>query len=274
MATPSLDERLYKEYMDFFVKSERERRWHVIDDIPWDKLNKDISEEAALCAETFLRVEMFLPDYIAGGLNAVRPYFGSLWFQANWGYEESKHSLVLMEYLMRSGKRTPEQIFDLQQKTFAQKWLAPFKTARQMTIYGALQEMATFFIYCRQREVAKEKEKDLCLWQIYDLIGRDEIAHTRFYQSVVKVLLDEDREGTLTDLAIVARDFRMPAEDLIEDYEQRIAVMRETGAIDRNMFLQKVYFPVLKFLGVSRVEMARALRSNKQTIGEAAPTQV
>lgn len=262
-----LEERLYKEYVDFFAKAERERRWHPFDDIPWDKLNKEVSEASALCAETFMRVEMFLPDYIAGGLNAVRPYFGQLWFQANWGYEESKHSLALMEYLMRSGRRTQEQMFDIQRRTFQKRWVAPFETARQMTIYGTFQEMATFFIYCRQREVAKERENDECLWKIYDYIGRDEIAHTRFYQGVVKVLLEEDREGTLRDLALVARGFHMPAEDLIEDYEDRITVMRELGAIDRNSFLQKVYFPVLKFLGVSRVEMARAARQMRDADG-------
>lgn len=259
----ALEEKLYKEYWDFFTKSERERRWHVEDDIPWNKISTEISDEAALCAETFLRVEMYLPDYVAGGLNAVRPYFGNMWFQANWGYEESKHSLVLMEYLMRSKKRTPEQMFDLRAKTFANRWTAPFSTARQMTIYGCFQEMATFFIYCRQREVAKEREKDQCLWQIYDFIGRDEIAHTRFYQGVVKVLLEEDRVGTLRDISYVARNFRMPAEDLIEDYESRITVMRETGSIDRNMFLQKVYFPVLKQLGVTRAELTVVSRNDR-----------
>ncbi|MCC6808756.1 MAG: acyl-ACP desaturase [Deltaproteobacteria bacterium] len=203
----------------------------------------------------------YLPDYIGGGLNAVRPYFGTMWFQSNWGYEESKHSLVLMEYLMRSKKRTPEQMFDLQQKTFAKRWTTPFQSCRQMTIYGCFQEMATFFIYCRQREVAKERENDHCLWQIYDFIGRDEIAHTRFYQGVVKVLLGEDRDGTIKDIAHVAKNFRMPGEDLIEDYDSRINVMREMGDIDRNMFLQKVYFPVLKQLGVTRAELVRVSRA-------------
>src|SRR5258706_13940093 len=60
---------MYQEYTTFFQKSERERRWNPFDDIPWDKINKSASEELALCAETFCGVEMYLPDYVAGGIN-------------------------------------------------------------------------------------------------------------------------------------------------------------------------------------------------------------
>ena len=73
--------------------------------------------------------------------------------------------------------------------------------------------------------------------------------------------LGEDRDGTLKDIAHVAKNFRMPGEDLIEDYDSRINVMREMGDIDRNMFLQKVYFPVLKQLGVTRAELLRVSRA-------------
>ncbi len=48
-----LEEKLYKEYLSSFEKAERERRWSVFDDIPWERVNKDASEELALCAETF-----------------------------------------------------------------------------------------------------------------------------------------------------------------------------------------------------------------------------
>ncbi len=147
----ALEDRLYGLYMEFFEKAERERRWNVFNDIPWDDVNPEASDHLALCAETFASVEMFLPDYVAGGINSVRDYFGRAWFQANWGYEESKHSLALAEYLQRSGKRTREQWFDLQKQIFSQEWKAPFKTARQMTCYGMIQEQATFVIYCKHR---------------------------------------------------------------------------------------------------------------------------
>jgi acyl-[acyl-carrier-protein] desaturase len=253
-----LEEKLYKEYMTFFEKAERERRWNVFEDIPWNRINKDASDELALCAETFSSVEMYLPDYVAGGINVVRKHFGQAWFQANWAYEESKHALSLNEYLMRSGKRTPEQIFDLQNQIFAKEWNLPFNTPRQMTFYGCVQEMATFVIYVKHRERAAA-ENDECLRTIYDFIARDEIAHCRFYQGVIKLLLDEDRPGTLSDMAHVFANFQMPGVGIVPEYDSRILKMREAG-IDRNVFIQKVYLPILKYLGVSRHEMLASQR--------------
>jgi acyl-[acyl-carrier-protein] desaturase len=251
-----LEERLYREYLTFFEKAEKERRWNVFNDIPWERVNKDASEDLALCAETFCSVEMYLPDYVAGGINVVRKYFGQAWFQANWGYEESKHSLALTHWLIKSGKRTEEQMFDLQNQIFDKEWKLPFSTARQMTFYGCVQEMATFIIYLKHRERAA-KEGDEALRQIYDLVARDEIAHCRFYQSVTKVLLEEDREGTLRDMAHVFANFKMPGVGIVPDYDDRILKMREAG-IDRTVFIQKVYLPILKYLDVSRHDMLKA----------------
>jgi acyl-[acyl-carrier-protein] desaturase len=265
----TLEEKLYRNYMEFFEKAERERRWSVFDDIPWDQINEGASDELALCAETFASVEMYLPDYVAGGINIVREYFGQAWFQANWGYEESKHSLALGEYLVRSGKRSRQQWFDLQREIFKKQWKLPFQTARQMTCYGTVQEMATFVIYCKHRELAKN-EGDEALRTIYDLIARDEVAHTRFYQGVLRVLMEEDRAGTLADLAHVFANFRMPGVDLVPDYDQRILKMREAG-IDRNVFIRKVYLPILKYLGISRHEMLGAQRAALERRGSGAP---
>jgi hypothetical protein len=61
-----LDQRLFQEYNQFFEKAERERRWNVYTDIPWTQVNREATEDLALCAETFCSVEMYLPDYVAG----------------------------------------------------------------------------------------------------------------------------------------------------------------------------------------------------------------
>jgi acyl-[acyl-carrier-protein] desaturase len=249
--------RLYQMYATFFDKAERERRWNPYEDIPWHKVNPEISDELALCAETFLCVEAYLPDYVAKGLNVVRPSFGQLWFSANWGYEESKHTIALLEYLMRSGKRTEEQIWDLQARLHQNEWELPFTTSRQMTIYGCFQEQATFVIYCRQ-EAAAEREGCEALKTIYRFNARDEVAHARFYMEVVKVLLEEDRDGTLADIAHVAKNFQMPGVNIVPDYDARIAVMREESLVTRDVFLQKVFFPVLKLLNVTRQDLVTA----------------
>ncbi len=246
-------ERLYRSYVDFFDRAERERRWNPLRDIPWERIDRAASEELATIAETFCCVESYLPDYVSQGINLVRRSFGQAWFSANWAYEESKHSIVLMEYLLRSGKRTEEQVFDLQSRLKARTWQLPFDTPRRMTIYGCVQEMATFIIYMRQAERAK-REGEGALQAIFRIVGRDEMEHARFYMDVVRVLLEEDRTGTVADLSHVFRHFAMPGVGIVPDYDARIEVMRKAG-VDRSLFLQKVYFPVLKALGVSRDEI-------------------
>ncbi len=208
---------------------------------------------------------MYLPDYVAGGINVVRKSFGQAWFQANWAYEESKHALALTEYLLRSGKRTDEQMVDFQNRIFEKVWKRPFDTPREMTLYGIIQEMATFVIYIKQRDRAASEQCE-ALHKIYDLIARDEIAHCRFYQNVVKVLLEEDREGTLADFAHVFANFEMPGVTLVPNYDDRVEIMRQAG-IDRAVFLQKVYFPILKYLGITRHEMMWAAKKARERQG-------
>jgi len=255
--------RLYSMYRTFFDKAEQERRWNPLRDVPYDKINKDAPEQLVMVAETFCCVESYLPDYVAKGINVVRPYFGQAWFSANWAYEESKHSVALLEYLLQSGRRTPEYMFDLQSRLMTVEWKLPFDTSRQMTIYGCFQEMATFVIYVKQEQRAKELG-DECLATIFRLNARDEIAHCRFYEDVVKVLLEEDRLGTLRDIGLVAKHFQMPGVGIVPDYEERVKVMREEGKVDRAVFLQKVFFPVLKYLEVTRQELQDAVWSEKE----------
>jgi acyl-[acyl-carrier-protein] desaturase len=158
-------------------------------------------------------------------------------------------------------------MFDLQAKLMETKWEMPFSTARQMTIYGCFQEMATFVIYVKQ-ELGAKQYGDECLAAIFRLNARDEIAHCRFYEDVVKVLLEEDRPGTLRDIAHVAKNFQMPGVGIVPDYDERIKVMREEGKVDRSVFLQKVFFPVLKYLDVTRQELQEASSRERAALNE------
>jgi len=263
-ASMALHEKVYREYMTFFEKSERTRRWNVFNDVPWDKLESCPRDpDLALCAETFCGVEMYLPDYVSQGINVVRDFFGTAWFQASWAYEESKHSLALREYLLRSGQRTLAQTFEFEQAIMSRTWKKPFTTSRQMTLYGAIQEMTTFVIYIKQEKLAREKGDEL-LASIYALIARDEIAHCRFYEKVAGLLLEDDPAGTKHDLAYVFRHFTMPAYDLVPSYDERIRVMRTAG-IDRGVFIKDVWLTMLKRLGLDRHDLP-VLRTTDPTI--------
>jgi acyl-[acyl-carrier-protein] desaturase len=257
-ATAAFRESVYREYMDFFAMAERNRRWNVFEDVPWDALDpSSFDSDAALCAETFIGVESYLPDYVSSGINVVREMFGQAWFSANWGYEESKHAFSLREYLVRSGQRTAAEMFEFEQAINAKRWTLPFATARQMTFYGTVQEQATFMMYKHQQQLARERG-DVVLEKIYGFIAKDEAAHSDFYRKVIQLELEDDREGTIRDMAFVFANFEMPGKDLVPDYDARTEVMRATGGVDRGIFLKEVWFPTLKKLGVTREEVTKA----------------
>ncbi|HUJ60168.1 MAG TPA: acyl-ACP desaturase [Kofleriaceae bacterium] len=252
--SPTSAERIYREYMSFFEKAEKHRRWSVFDDIPWDKLDGCPRDPLlARCAETFCGVEMYLPDYVAQGINQFRECFGRAWFLANWGYEESKHALALREYLRRSGQRTDEQIAAFEREILGKQWKKPFGTARQITLYGIIQELTTYVFYKKHKALAQSRGDEV-LAAIYGLVARDEIAHFGFYASATRVLLEEDRDGTKRDLAHVFRNFTMPAYDLVPEYDDRVQMMRQAG-MDHRAFIAEVWLPALKAVGVNRAEL-------------------
>ncbi len=79
-------------------------------DIPWELAKPDTSDEVATMVEGYFAVESYLPDYAAKTMEIVRRSRGRAWFQANWGYEESKHAMAWETWLVTAGKRTSAQM--------------------------------------------------------------------------------------------------------------------------------------------------------------------
>src|SRR5260370_11902668 len=98
-----------------------------------------------------------------------------------------------------------------------------------MSCYGALQEAATYLAYRAQKDRA-ELEDDKPLAAIFFLLSRDEAAHAGFYREMIALEMEEDRPGTLRDLAYVIANFKMPADGLIPNYlaNLKIAAARTT----------------------------------------------
>src|SRR5689334_6171840 len=141
MLSRALKEKFHREYLTFFENAERSRRWNPFQDLDWEAARGEPhDEELALCAETFCGVELYLPDYVEGHLSLFRDNFARAWFAANWGYEESKHSLTLWRYLVESGQRSEAQMQAFAERILSLRWEKPFPTGRQMTVYGAVQE--------------------------------------------------------------------------------------------------------------------------------------
>jgi acyl-[acyl-carrier-protein] desaturase len=264
---PRLRAVMYKFYREFFDLAERRRRWSVADDIPWDQTNKNLNPVIADVVEAFCAVEMFLPDYISKALPLIRSNVGWAWVHANWGYEESKHSIALHDWLLKSGQRTDEQMCDLEDKLFRHEWNLPTDTAHGMLIYAMVQELATWLHYRNLRARLTECGEDPALNKVLQLIARDEMAHHAFYKQVVQTFLEIDREATLQELARVLNDFAMPATHMIPDGAQRKAAIRSLRIFDEEIFYRDVYVPILAQLGVERKEL-RGRRGHKKSVPE------
>jgi len=139
----TIENRFYDLYLEYFHKAEAHRRWNLQKDIPWELVSKTPDPAIATVVRAFMAVEMYLPDYTAKILHLVRASRGRAWFQANWGYEESKHSLALETWLLESGSMKKEELFVFQEEILAREWKLPYDAPLEMMLYTTLQEFAT-----------------------------------------------------------------------------------------------------------------------------------
>jgi acyl-[acyl-carrier-protein] desaturase len=261
---PDLRAGLYRLYREFFALAERKRRWSLEDDIPWDQVNRNLNPAIADVVESFCAVELYLPDYISKAMPLARVNRGWAWFHANWGYEESKHSLALGDWLLKSGARSDEQMADLEGQVSATEYELPQDNGAAMLIYAMVQELATFIHYRNLRRKVDE-EGDPALSHLLGLIGVDERAHHAFYRKVVQLFLKLDRKETLEQLARVMLNFSMPAVYLLADSRRRVAEVRELGIFSEEVFFTEVYQPILAILGLSHRDLRGPKGSRKST---------
>ena len=255
--SPETRTKIYAAYRSYFDLAERKRRWNVRDDIPWDRCNSAIDPVIADVVQTFCMVELYLPDYVAKQLPPVRANRGRAWMLANWGYEESKHSMALEDWLVRSGHRTEKQMEQIADGVLANEWQVHYGTPRAAVIYTMFQELATQLHYRNLRKVAGGK--DPALDKVLELVGTDEAAHAHFFRTLVGIYLEDDREPTLAAFRHVVNTFRMPADGMLADGRRRAEAVRSLGIFSEHVFFDEVYQPLMHRLGLTRAD----LRSKK-----------
>lgn len=250
---PVLNKEIWKIYREFFDLAERRRRWSMERDIPWDQCNPNTSRAIADVVESFCAVELFLPDYVGKALPMARTARGRAWFLANWGYEESKHSLVLHEWLVRSGHRTEEQLEEVANWAVVGEWELPTDNVRAMTCYTMCQELATWLHYRNLRNIVGNT--DPALNKVLALISVDERAHYDFYLKVMRLHLEDDRAATLEALRRVLNGFAMPATHLLADSARRQAAVRSLNIFNEALFYSDVLVPIMDALGIELAEL-------------------
>jgi acyl-[acyl-carrier-protein] desaturase len=258
-----LEAALWQLYRDFFDKAEKKRRWSIRDDIPWDQCNPRLDPAVADVVESFCAVELFLPDYTSRILPVVRNSRGRTWFYANWGYEESKHSLVLGDWLLRSGQRSDEQMADLEKNVFRFEWNLPHDNHLGMLVYAMVQELATWLNYRNLCRRAEERGGDPALERLLELIAIDERAHHAFFLNCLQLYLKHDRQAVLEQLRRVMNNFAMPAIADLVDGRRRVAAVKQLAIFDEDIYYRQIYLPILAALGVERAELRNQLPNRK-----------
>ena len=253
---PGLEKAFFEKYKEFFDHAEEKRRWNLQQDIPWAEVKRggEVGEDLVSIVESFWAVEMYIPDYNAKLVSMFRKHRGFSWFQLNWGYEESKHSRAIEEWLLRSGHRTEKQIEEFTDRLFQKEWNPPFDNPRRMFIYTTIQELATQVNYLGLKKLCAEA-KDAALDKVLLLVAADEGNHHRFFSDVVKIFMDADRAGTLEDLAYVFQKFEMPAHHIIPNWQKYGELIERSGIYNGRVFVRRVLFPILERLGVTREEL-------------------
>lgn len=265
-APPEIERELWLLYRDFFDKAERKRRWHVRDDVPWNECNPNLDPAVTDVLETFCCVELYLPDYTSKILPVVRPSKGRTWFYANWGYEESKHSLAMGDYLLQSKSRTDEQMADVEKMVFEKEWNLPFGEHLGMLAYAMVQEHATLVNYKNLRIRVRERGGDPALDALLGYVIIDEAAHHDFFKRCFELFLELDRDSAVLALRRVLNEFRMPAiHDLLDQSATRMNRVRELEIFSEEIFVRDVYYHLLNGLGVSRAELKHGRKLKKST---------
>ena len=270
-AESDLEPVLWRLYRRFFDQAERRRRWSIEKDIPWMQCNSNLDPVIADVVESFCAVELYLPDYLVHAMPWPRPSRASTWFYANWGYEESKHSLALHDWLLKSGLRSEERMADLEGEIFRHPWQLPHDNVVAMLAYAMVQERATALNYRNLRRRTQERGGDPALEKLLMLLAVDEQTHHNFFLSSVRLYLQHDRDGTLEQLRRVMHAFAMPAIYGLADGRQRVARIKELEIFNDELYVREVYLPILEDLGVRRSEMRNRLPDRKSAPADGTP---
>lgn len=268
MPNTPLQDKVYSAYLDWFQEAEKDRRWKVQSDIPWEKTTKgNLPEELVSIVESFTGIELILPDYISELLHFHRKCKGSSWFIANWGYEESKHSLALDKWLIDSGSRTEDQLAAYQDQIYHKKYQTHCRSQRHAMIYTMIQELATCISYVKLEKQVKQYD-DPALNKLLYFIFRDEMAHHKFNLEVVKIHLELDREGTLKELIWEFKNFKMPSLEIIPDWKKRDQIIQSHDVMNPEIFTDSIFLPIFKALEIDKKEwkkLSKELAASPET---------
>ena len=96
------------------------------------------------------------------------------------------------------------------------------------------------------------------------IIARDEAFHHAFYKDLVRMLLEYDEVGTAQDIQKVASSFRMPAQHLMPDMEQRVRVMVRNKVFGKRQVRDEAIVPTIKAFGFRDADELASVASARE----------
>lgn len=225
--------------------------------INMEQLAKErISDDMARVIFGFKIVEDKLADYMGRATSIFRNYHGISRSYNQWGVEEGQHSDALGTVLTYTADMKPVGLEEQYYENLARTWELPFKGARKMVLYAALQELFTHVAY-EQLDITALKEDAPTVAQIMHLVSKDEAYHGGGYRRFAEFFAEVDPEGTRADAIYVAKHFQMPAQRLVPEPGRYFVSSRRVMGLSKQMVADGAVYEGVRRFNFMNEELAR-----------------
>lgn len=277
----------------YFQKAMKVRNW-TPNELPiaeMHKLGSRLSEDTVTIIQAYLGVEDFVGDYVEDGLNLLHNNRVRRNLQLAWGMEELKHAWAWELVLLKSGRRTEEELEAYRDEVLSHKWTMRenhpgLDTPLGVACYAMVQERATYFNYDEMRKRIRQeygyperatpeeraKRVQVGAAGAFQIVGQDEIAHHGIFLELVRIHMRYLPLETSEMLLKVFSGFTMPALHLIPDADKLEEAMRRTKLHTPRNQVTEVNNPILNALGyTNKKALERAVQQAKVLPGGLGP---
>ena len=254
---PAADAKAYRLFRDYFELAEKNRRWSLTNDIPWDAVNPDRDPALADVIQTFSWSSCSSRTTSASSSpRSARSAAG----RGSWPTGGTRSPSTRWPWATGCCGPGADRGADGRPRgrDVVHEWNLPHDNPRAMVIYTAFQELATQVHYRNMRRILAGSCP--ALDKVLRLISVDEAAHGDFFRRIVSMHLEEDREATVDAIRRVISTFQMPAITLFAESGRRAAAIKELAIFDDRVFFADVLEPLIGKLGVTRAELRRRTR--------------
>jgi hypothetical protein len=215
-----------------------------------------ISDDMARVIFGFKIVEDKLADYMGRATSIFRNYHGISRSYNQWGVEEGQHSDALGTVLIFTADMKPVGLEEQYYENLARTWELPFKGARKMVIYAALQELFTHVAY-EALEQSALREDAPTVAEVMHLISKDEAYHGGGYRRFAEFFAEVDPEGTRADTLYVAKHFQMPAQRLVPEVGRYFVSSRRVMGLSKQLVADSAIYEGVRRFNFMSEELAR-----------------